>query len=469
MSNADSTTEQRESSPPDRTPSSPSENGGTPFGGNGRTPEGRDGGSSNPFRAFRSSSYTYYWLGSLLSITSFFMLIIARGWLVFDMTASPFQVTAVAAASQVPSLVLSVFGGVMADRFDRKAILIIAEFVNLLTLVVLALLVVTETVTFLHLIILATINGINFALAFPARAAMVPSLVPPNDIANGVALSSMVFSGAQLLGPFAAGALLAAFVPGVAFFAAAGSVAAALPLFFLLKPRQDAMSHGQTHGSIFGSIAEGMVYIRQREILLGLMALGFVAVVFGMPYQTVLPVFADEVLNMPELGLGYLGTAGGVGAIAGSLLVARFTGLGQMRFALAAGVVGMGVFIVLFSLSTALWLSLSMALLVGFFFQMLMTANFALLQVLVPDRLRGRVMSVRFIIFGMSPLGIISLGVAAEMIGTPPATAWSGAICAAAGMLTLLLFPALRSRKNPELDNLSDTVPEQYEPVGAKA
>ena len=129
MSNADSTTEQRDSSPPGRPPG----DGGTE--------------NSNPFRAFRSSSYTYYWVGSLLSITSFFMLIIARGWLVFDLTASPFQVTAVAAASQVPSLVLSIFGGVMADRFDRKAILITAEFVNLITLVVLALLVVTETVT----------------------------------------------------------------------------------------------------------------------------------------------------------------------------------------------------------------------------------------------------------------------------------------------------------------------------------
>ncbi len=452
MSNADSTTVQRDSSPPGRPPG----DGGTE--------------NSNPFRAFRSSSYTYYWVGSLLSITSFFMLIIARGWLVFDLTASPFQVTAVAAASQVPSLVLSIFGGVMADRFDRKAILITAEFVNLITLVVLALLVVTETVTVLYLIILATINGINFALAFPARAAMVPNLVPRHDIANGVALSSMVFSGAQLLGPFAAGALLAMFVPAVAFFAAAGGVAVALPLFFLLKPREDDMSHGQQHGSVFGSILEGVVYIRQREILLALMALGFVAVVFGMPYQTVLPVFADEVLHMPELGLGYLGTAGGIGAVIGSLLVARFTGLGQMRFAHAAGVIGMGVFIVLFSLSTPLWLSLSMALLAGFFFQMLMTANFALLQVLVPDRLRGRVMSVRFIIFGMSPLGIISLGIAAEMIGTPAATAWSGAVCAAAGMIVLLLFPALRSRKNPEVGNfLNDPSAGQGEPVEAKA
>ncbi|MDP7619989.1 MAG: MFS transporter, partial [Dehalococcoidia bacterium] len=238
----------------------------------------------------------------------------------------------------------------------------------------------------------------------------------------------------------------------------------------LLKPREDDMSHGQQHGSVFGSILEGVVYIRQREILLALMALGFVAVVFGMPYQTVLPVFADEVLHMPELGLGYLGTAGGIGAVIGSLLVARFTGLGQMRFAHAAGVIGMGVFIVLFSLSTPLWLSLSMALLAGFFFQMLMTANFALLQVLVPDRLRGRVMSVRFIIFGMSPLGIISLGIAAEMIGTPAATAWSGAVCAAAGMIVLLLFPALRSRKNPEVGNfLDDPSAGQGEPVEAKA
>ena len=380
------------------------------------------------------------------------MLLVARGWLVFDMTASPFQVTAVAAASQVPSLGLSVFGGVMADRLNRKAILIIAELANIATILILAVLVVSETVTFTHLMILATINGINFALAFPARAAMVPSLVPPHDIANGVALSSMVFSGAQLFGPFMAGALLAAFAPGVAFFASAGGAAVALPLFFLLKPQETAMARQPQRGSVLGSILEGIGYIRQREILLGLMAIGFVIVVFGMPYQTVLPVFAEEVLDAGELGLGYLGMAGGVGAIGGSLLVARFTGLGQMRFALGAGVIGIGVFIVLFSLSSVLWLALAMALLVGFFFQIVMTANMALMQVLVPDRLRGRVMSVRFIIFGMSPIGIISLGVVAEMIGTPAATAWTGAACVGGGLLALLLFPTLRSRENPTID-----------------
>jgi MFS family permease len=411
--------------------------------------------SSNPFRAFKSRSYAYYWFGSLLSITSFFMLLIARGWLVFEMTASPLQVTLVATASQVPSLVLSIFGGVLADRINRKTILVVAEFLNFVTLVILALLVVTDSVTIEYLLILATINGINFALAFPARTALVPSLVPPHDIANGVALASMVFSGAQLLGPFMAGALLAAFAPGVVFFASAGAAALAIPLFYLLQPREADMGHEAQRGSILGSIMEGMAYIRQRDILLGLMAIGFVVIVFGMPYQTVLPVFADEVLDAGKLGLGYLGTAGGVGALAGSLLVARFTGFGQMRFALAAGVLGMGVFIVLFSLSVVLWISLAMALIVGFFFQMVMTANFALLQVSVPDRLRGRVMSIRFILFGLSPLGVIPLGIAAEIYGTPMATAWTGAACAGGGMLVLLLFPVLRRRANPDMGDLS--------------
>ena len=445
VNNTERTEGSRGSMPPGRPAS-----GVRPPGGFGGPPS--EDGNSNPFRAFRSSSYTFYWVGSLLSITSFFMLLIARGWLVFDMTGSPFLVTAVAASSQLPSLVLSIFGGVIADRFNRKAILIIAEFVNLIGLIVLVVLVATNTVTIPYLMILALINGINFALAFPARAAMVPSLVPPHDIANGVALSSMVFSGAQLMGPFAAGWLLNGFAPAVVFGVAAAGVAMAVPLFFLLKPRPAMFGQTQGHGSVLGSIVEGVQYIGRRQILLGLMALGLVAIVLGMPYQTVLPVFADEVLHSPELGLGYLGTAGGIGAVAGSLLVARFDGLGQMRFALSAGVIGMGVFIVLFSLSTLLWLSLAMALVVGFFFQMLMTANFALLQVLVPDRLRGRVMSVRFVIFGLSPLGIISLGVAAESIGTPAATAWSGAFCAGAGAIALLLFPTLRIRQNPEIE-----------------
>ena len=404
--------------------------------------------SGSPFRAFKSANYTYFWIASLLSINSFFMLLIARGWLVFQMTDSPFIVTVVAAAAQLPSLVLSVFGGVIADRFNRKKVLLINEVSNFAILLLLAILVVTDTVAVWHIIVLGVINGVTFSLAFPARAAIVPSLVPPRDVANGVALSSIMFSGAQLIGPAVAG-LLIGVSPALAFFVAAGSVGAGIPLFLLLKLRPMGWEGKQVHDSVIGSILEGARYIRSQHIVMGLMVLGFVVVVFGMPYQTMLPVFAEEILEAGPQGLGLLGAFGGIGAIAGSLAIATFSSVNQMKVFLAAGALGLGVFIILFGLSSIFVLSLVMALLAGFFFQLVMTANFALLQVLVPDRLRGRVLSVRFIVFGMSPAGIISLGIAAERVGTPMATAGIGAITLAGSILTLAVYSGLRRRGAP--------------------
>jgi MFS family permease len=357
------------------------------------------------------------------------------------------MVAAVAGVSQLPSLVLSIFGGVIADRFNRKKILLISEASNFIVLVLLALLVATDAIQVWHLLVLGLFNGVTFSLAFPARAAIVPSLVPRQDIANAVALSSIMFSGAQLVGPAVVGVLLAIYVPSVAFFAAAGAVALAIPFFLALKLRRAEWEDDWQHGSVLASILEGVSYIRSHSIVMGLMVMGLVVVVLGMPYQTFLPVFAEEVLDVGPQGLGWLAAAGGVGAIAGSLAIATFSSLNQMKVFLAAGAIGLGVFITLFALSPIFLLSLLFALGAGFFFQIVMTANFALIQVIVPDHLRGRVLSVRFIVFGLSPAGIFALGIAAEQMGTPPATAIVGVLCLVGGALTLAIFPSLRSRE----------------------
>jgi MFS family permease len=192
------------------------------------------------------------------------------------------------------------------------------------------------------------------------------------------------------------------------------------------------------------SIREGFSYIRRSQVVMGLMMVGFVVVIFGMSYQTVLPVFARDILDAGELDLGLLGAAGGVGAVVGSLAIAAFSGPHQMRMFLGAGMLGLGMFIALFGLSPFFPFSLSLALMAGFFLQLAVTSNFALLQVVIPDHLRGRVLSIRFIIFGLSPAGTLSLGVAAEAFGTPLATAGMGILCLLSGALVLLLFPSLR-------------------------
>lgn len=406
-----------------------------------------------PLRAFASPDFTLFWLGSLLSITSFFLLIIARGWLVLEMTNSPFMVTAVAGAAQLPSLLLSIPGGIIADRFDRRLICLIGESVNCLAVLALAILVATGNVEIWHIFITGILNGTSFALAFPARAAIVPNLVPRNDIANGVALASTMFSGAQFIGPALAGILLASFALSVAFFTPAVASATAVIIFlFVHVPTSQEMSQAKP-SPVIRSIKEGFSYVINNSLILGLMVSGFVIVMFGFPYQTVLPVFARDVLNSGEAGLGLLGAAGGAGALFGSMAVAISNQPHRLITYISIGAIGLGAMIILFGLSPTLIISIVVALLAGFLLQLSFAANFALLQVTVPDNLRGRVLSIRFIVFGLSPAGTIFLGITAEAYGTQNATAGTGALCLIGALITLALFPSLRPKLNKTSDD----------------
>ena len=339
-----------------------------------------------PVRAFRSGNFALFWVASLFSIVSFFILFIARGWLVLEMTDSRFMVTAVAGAAQLPSLFLSIPGGVLADRFNRKAILVAGEALNMVALFALALLVMSGVVQTWYIFLVGLVNGSAFALAFPARAAVVPSLVPREDIANGVALSSTMFSGAMLVGPAIAGWLLASYPIAIAFIVLTAASAASVLLFFFVRVTVVEAEARAYQGSVSESIGEGLSYIRHHQVLPGLMMIGLVGVVFGMPYQTVLPVFARDVLSAGELGLGLLGAAGGLGAIVGSLMIAAFSSRVQMQTLQSTGVLCLGISIVFFSLSPVFPISLLLALLTGLLLQMTLMANFALLQVLVPVR-----------------------------------------------------------------------------------
>lgn len=400
-----------------------------------------------PLRAFASRDFSLFWFASLLSIIAFFMLLIARGWLILEMTDSPFMVTAVAGVAQVPSLLLSIPGGVLADRYNRKTILLVGEAVNGLSLLTLAILIATDNVQIWHIFATGLVNGSSFALAFPSRAAVVPNLVPPKDIANGVALSSTMFSGAQLIGPALAGFLLAAFAMSVSFFVAAAASTLAVLVFIPVHIRAGMPREMQPKTSVLTSVAEGFSYIRHSQIVLGLMVIGFVIVIFGMSYQTVLPVFARDVLHAGTGGLGLLAAAGGAGAIIGSLAVATYTGPRAIRLFLGGGAIGLGAMIFFFAISPIFALSLVFSLFAGFALQLAFTANFAMLQVLVPDELRGRVLSVRFIIFGLAPAGTISLGIGAERFGTPSATAVVGLLCLIGAVVVLLVFPSLLPTK----------------------
>ena len=313
-----------------------------------------------PLRAFAYPQFRIFWAASLISITSFFMTMIARGWLALELTDSSFMVTAVNAVGMLPMLVLSAFGGVIADRMNRRLVLIASDVFNFVVVLALAVLIVADMVNIQLVFALTILHGVGFALGMPARAATVSNLVDQKDLASGVALFTTIFSAGMLVGPALAGYLINSFGMGTCFVAASIVLAPALVFLFLLRLPSGEPGFGvPARTSVLGSIVQGMDYVRRSRVLVGLMLMGTAATVFAMPYQTLLPVFARDILHAGAGGLGWLGAMGGAGAIAGSITVASFSNPKQLKALMITGGLGLGPFIALFAYSTLYLLSLA--------------------------------------------------------------------------------------------------------------
>ena len=398
-----------------------------------------------PLRAFSSVAFRLFWFASLASVVSFFMSTIARGWLVLDMTDSAFQVTAINATGMVPTLVFSIFGGVMADRMNRRTLMICSDIMSFLIVVVFFVSIFLEVVELWQIFLLTLIHGIAFALGMPARAAIISSLVDKKDIASAVALFTIVFSSGQMVGPAMAGYLINAYGMASPFMLAV--IILAIALFFLFRlqiPVTVMNSQPEQNISIWESLRQGFSYVIHTRIIVGLILMGVITTVFALPYQTLLPVFARDVLDVGASGLGWLGGLGGAGSIVGSITVASFSSARPMKFLMLIGSIGLGTFIILFSLSTIYLLSLVIVFCVGFLFQIFMASNFTFVQLIAPDHIRGRVLSIRMIAFGLSPIGMILLGTSAEMFGPSTATAGTGAISVLLIVVLLIAIPILK-------------------------
>ena len=221
-------------------------------------------------------------------------------------------------------------------------------------------------------------------------------------------------------------------------------VPALLTMLTLKLPKTGPERAIAARSSVFQSIVQGFGYVRRHTVLIGLMMLGLATTVFAMPYQTLLPVFARDVLHAGPGGLGWLGGMAGAGAIVGSVTVASFSSPRQMRVLMLTGGLGLGTSIVLFALSSVYLLSLALVLLVGFLFQIFMTSNFTMVQIIVPDHIRGRVLSIRMLAIGLGPVGMVLLGTLAQTFGPVSATAGLGTIATVMVIAILVTVPSLR-------------------------
>jgi MFS family permease len=367
---------------------------------------------------------------------------VAQAWLVYRMTHSSLLLGVVSFAGQIPVFPLAPLAGMVADRLERRKVVIATQTASMILALVLAYLTLTGRVTVWEVIVLASLMGVVNSFDIPARQSFLVEMVGREDLMNAIALNSSMFNGARIIGPAIAGILVASIGEGWCFFANGVSFIAVIIGLFLMRipPRL----REREAASAFEHIAEGFRFVRHTApIRAVLLLLGLVSLV-ALPYTVLMPIFAAQILHGNARTLGILGAASGTGALAGALVLASRTkvhGLGRW-LAIACG--ASGVELILFSFSH--WLVLSVILLVPVGFSMMtqMGSMNTLVQSMVPDRLRGRTMAVYAMMFmGMSPLGALLSGAVANHIGAPWTVALGGALTVAGSIVFARHLPKI--------------------------
>lgn len=408
------------------------------------------------FASLANRNYLWYWIGQIAAFTGLHMGLVARGWLVWTMTRSELAIGIVSFAFGLPMFLFSVFGGAIVDRMAKRNLLISTQAFQAFIAFCIATLIATEKIEFWHLVAAAVCGGFIFVVNGPARQAIIPELVNKEQLLNAIALNSSGMNLTRVAGPALAGALLSIIGIGGAYYVVAGFYAAAVAALFMIAPSGTAekqftlreVAHGVRGGAfvqaILADLAEGFRYIRQSPLILSLLAMALIPLTFGLPYMMLLPVFADEVFHVGELGFGILMAVGGVGALAASLSIASLGDFKRKGLLLILLALVFGLALALFSMCNSFVLSLAILAIVGAGGAGYMAINTTLLQSNVPMRLMGRVMSVYMLTFALMPMGALPVGALAEAIGTPVAVGAGGVLIVLFTLAVAMARPSLR-------------------------
>jgi MFS family permease len=417
-------------------------------------------------RALRHRNYRLFISGQLISLIGTWMQSVAESWLVYRLTGSAVLLGVVGFANRIPVLLFSTVGGAVADRYNRQHIVIATQVASMCLAGMLAFLTLSGLVQVWHLLAIAAALGIVNAFDIPARQSFVVQLVAREDLQNAIALNSSMFNGARIVGPAVAGVLVATVGEGWCFLGNAVSYVAVIA--GLLMIRTSAPPKVEPPRSAFAHVAEGFRFawgsrpIRALLLLLGLVSL------MGSPYAVLMPIISDQSFHAGPRGLGILMGAAGVGAFIGALSLARRTTLRGYGRSIAYSAIGLGTSLMVFSAAGRLWVAVALLVPVGFAMMTQMAATNTLIQSMVPDALRGRIMAIYSMMFmGMAPVGALLAGVLAERFGAAPTVALGGGFCVAGGLLLLWRLPGIRAdARRLILDQESLALPQS--PAGAE-
>ena len=421
---------------------------------------------SGMFSSLRIRDFKLLWISNLAASFAMQMQMVARGWLIYDMTGSPLDLTWVMLAFMLPSLVFSLAGGVIADRMRKKPIMVTSQLLNTVATVLLATIIYNGDVTFAHFIYFGLFNGTVLSFSMPARSAVIPEIVGQDSVVNAMALQSATFNLARILGPVAAGGLMAYLAGGnTSSTLGVGIVFYLIALLYIVSVVATGLLHytgkpSRTEPtSMIDDVLEGFRYMRHERVILGLLIMGFLPMTFGFTAMFLLPVFNADVIGGGPDDLSFLVAAMGVGALAGSLALARLGDIGSKGRVLFVTSYLWAAFLVMFAISQTLWLAMLFGLFTGLFGSVMGSLNMSVVQLAIRPEIRGRVMAIMWMAHGLMPVGIIPISWLAEVVSIDIALLVSAFLLAATMALLGFFYPELKTidRGHGAEDSVPDT------------
>ena len=395
-------------------------------------------------RVFRHRNYQLFFSGQLVSLIGTWMQQVAQAWLVYRLTHSSALLGLAAFFGQIPLFLLTPIGGIVADRISRHRVVIWTQASSMVLAFALAALTLSGLVQVWHVFFLAALLGIVNAFDVPARQAFVIEIVGRDDLMNAIPMNSSLFNGARIIGPAIAGAVVTAVGEGWCFFLNGVSYMAVIASLLAMR-LPDARRPEDIGQSAAADVIAGFRFVGRTAPVRAILTLLGVASLTATPYMVLMPVFADRILHGGASSLGILVGASGIGALGGTLSLAARRGFKGLGTWVAMSSLTFGVSLMLFSLSRSFWLSAALLVPVGAAMMVQAAGSNTLVQAMVPDALRGRVMAVHsMMLLGMAPFGGLVAGYMAERIGAPGAVAIGGGICAVAATVFRFRLPSIR-------------------------
>lgn len=402
------------------------------------------------FQSLSVRNYRIFFTGQSISLIGTWMQRITMGWYVYRLTNSPFLLGLVFFLSQIPSVFISPFAGVWADRLHRLNILKITQITALIQALTLAILVLTNTIQIWHIVVLSLLSGVIQAVDAPARQAFVMELIEKKSfLTNAIALNSAMFNGARLIGPSLAGIIISVSNEGVCFLINGLSYIAVIISLFMIKVPLRVQTEPQY--SMLKKIREGWSYSFSHLPIRFLISNIAIISMFGMSYAVLMPIFARDILKGTSQTMGFLMSMAGIGALVGAFYLASRKSIDGLSKKMVYALAGFSIALIIFSLSRSFILSMALMLIVGLGMMFQMSTSNTIVQTVVDDDMRGRVMSLHTMAFmSVTPFGSLLVGFMSKHIGAPITLA----VCALICLIWALYSVTIQGRLVKEIDKM---------------